>query len=181
MKNETHADHERVDALLSSVDIATCDGFVRFLSIHQSCFMVMRDLAPCESPAWSSLNEMLHRIDDDLAVLGASESIHVVSDLQNPDQLAMEYVIEGSRLGSKILRSRWLTASDPTVQQATAYFSLASVPGRWRDVCDQLSSIPTESERAQTIVEDTKMLFALFYTAAHEPVTDHLPDVELAS
>ncbi len=181
LKNETQADHERVDGLISLIDLATFDGFIRFLSIHQSCFRVMRDLVTTESDAWSSLDEMVRRIDADLATMGTSATVGVVSDIHKPDRLAIDYVIEGSRLGSKMLRRRWLTASDPIVRQANAYFSLAPVPGRWRDVCDQLSNIPGHSERAGTIIEDTKMLFALFHAAACEPVAEQRRNVELAS
>ncbi|WP_299869953.1 biliverdin-producing heme oxygenase [uncultured Roseobacter sp.] len=181
LKNETQADHERVDALISSIDLVTFDGLVRFLSIHQSCFRFIRDLVTTETHAWCSLDGMVRRIDADLATMGAAETVVVVSDITKLDRLAIDYVIEGSRLGSKVLRRRWLTASDPTVRRASAYFSLAAVPGRWRNVCDQLSKIPVQSDRAGAIIEDTKMLFALFHAAACEPVAEQLQGVQLAS
>ena len=181
LKTETQANHERVDGLISSIDITSSEGLVRLLSIHHRCFQVMRGLVAADSQAWCSLSEMVHRIDADLASMGESLEMGVASEIQQSDSLAIEYVIEGSRLGSKVLRNRWLAASDPVVLRASAYFSLAPVPGRWRGVCDRLSNIPVESARAGAIVEDTKMLFALFHAAACESAAEHLRDVGIAS
>ncbi|WP_299967946.1 hypothetical protein [uncultured Roseobacter sp.] len=165
---------------MSSIDLATVDGFGRFLSIHQSCFRYIRDRVTVESDAWHGLDEMVRRIGADLAILGGAETICVGSIVRKPDRLAVDYVVEGSRLGSKVLRNRWLAASDPTVRRACAYFSFAPVPGRWRRICDQLSNVPVHSERAKAIIHDTKMLFALFHATACAPAAQWPRSAELA-
>ncbi len=71
--------------------------------------------------------------------------------------------------------------SDPDVCRAGVYFSLTSVAGRWRNVCDQLSDISVESERAKVIIEDTKTLFDLFARAASGQIEEHLQPKELVS
>lgn len=93
-----------------------------------------------------------------MATLGASDTLVLESDIKKLDGLAIDYVIERSRLGSNVLRCRWSTARNPKFRKANAYFALAPVPGRWRDVCDQLSNIPVQSERAGVVIQDTKGL-----------------------
>ncbi|WP_107843967.1 biliverdin-producing heme oxygenase [Litoreibacter ponti] len=181
LKAETWADHERVDGLISTLDLSTFEDFVRFLTIHQGCFDSIRGLMPKGSAAWRALDDMVRGIETDLNTLGASAPVPALPNLRTPDALAVDYVIEGSRLGSKVLRRRWMAASDPRVRKADAYFSLPPVPGRWRDVCDQLSAISVPSERAGRIVHDTRMLFSLFYTAASETAAHQHRSVELAS
>ena len=174
LKSETQADHELVDGLMSSIDLATRDGFLRFLIIHQGCFAAMRDLVPQDSETRRGLDELVARINSDLAILDVSDHAESQRDIPAPDTLAVDYVIEGSRLGSKVLKRRWLDASDPKVRQASAYFTLAPAPGRWRDICSQLSAISPKSDRALRIVNDTRALFALFFDAASGPVAGHL-------
>ena len=147
LKQASQADHDRVDDLLSSFDITTRQGFEGFLIIHKACFTTMLGLAEPGTDTASSLRAMLTRIDADLAVLGASARPPQSRPLPRTDAMALDYMIEGSRLGSRMLKRIWTGSRDPVVRAADAYFSMEPVPGRWKDICDALSVIPVQSRR----------------------------------
>ncbi len=166
LRHRTQSDHENVDRVMSRFDLTTLKGFSGFLAIHHSSFRAIQYFATADSPTRLALDEMVQRLSADLATLGAAEADFVVPSAKNIDGLAIDYLIEGSRLGSQILKRRWMAAEDPRIRNATAYFSLPPDPQRWRAVCDQLSAVPAQSDRAEAIVEDTRFLFGLFYNTA---------------
>lgn len=163
LRDETRAEHERVDRLLSSFDIGRRGDLTAFLGIHRMCFSAMAKVAAQGGYAHRALGEMLHHIDADLAVLQATDLNRSAPTLGETDPLALDYMIEGSRLGTQVLKRRWAASRDPIVARASGYFSKGPTPGRWRKVCDDLSAVPAESARAARIIEDTQKLFALFH------------------
>ena len=78
------------------------------------------------------------------------------------DPLAVDYVVAGSRLGLKVLKTRWASSSDPLVRAAGAYFTLQNAAPSWPKVCRALSTVPLDSTRAGAITRDTKRIFDLF-------------------
>ena len=168
LKDKTQADHERVDRLMSLIDLTTRDGLGRFLQINHSCFEVMFAAVGAETSTGTTLHQIIGRIDADLLTLGLEKPVKSQEKLTKVDPLAVDYVVEGSRLGTKVLERLWSKAQDEKVQQANAYFTFGKVPGRWRDVCDQLSAIPAQSDRANFILRDTKRMFDLFHDTANE-------------
>ena len=166
LRLETHAHHARVDAALSADDIGLRYGFVRFLGIHAVCFQAMAKVAEGGSVAHRTLLQMSENIRVDLDRLDAGHGDIAAPVADHIDPLALDYMIEGSRLGTKILKRKWAASTDATVRSADAYLSLHSDPRSWRDVCGQLSAVPVDSPRAATITSDTKRLFDLFSSVA---------------
>ncbi len=162
LREKTHADHERVDAMFSRVNIAQHDGFSLFVRVHLTCFSKMQEHDSISAEAKGLLAEMVDALTLDLDLLG--EAPHDIKDTKSKsaDPLAVDYMIAGSRLGSKVLRKRWAASSDPIVVAAGTYFGLSSDPEFWRTTCRALSDIPNDSARADVIVEDTRALFGLF-------------------
>ncbi len=158
--------HDRVDSLISEIGVTSRRGFAQFLTLHKSCFITMRAATPPASEAALSLSDMLMRIDADLAILDHPLPAPPQTTLGPIDPLAIAYMIEGSRMGSKVLHRRWSATADPLVAQAQSYFSTPADAGRWRTVCDQLAAVPLDSPRADTIIQDTTTLFELFYHSA---------------
>ncbi|KJZ17008.1 hypothetical protein TW80_17435, partial [Loktanella sp. S4079] len=103
----------------------------------------------------------------DLNSMKQSPFLLELAALDQIDPLAAKYVLGGSRMGTKVLRQRWLQSTDPIVCDAKAYFTLPSNPIFWREVCDALSQVKTGSIRAEKIVADTKQIFALFVSTYH--------------
>ncbi|NNE52986.1 MAG: DUF3158 family protein [Sulfitobacter sp.] len=140
---------------MSKLDLQKPGDLGRFFAVHHTCFRAL-----AAHHAYSGLAQMIGALERDLHHLGAP----VLPDarLQPVDPLAVAYIIEGSRMGSKVLRSRWKRSTDPTVQGASAYFSLKPDGQRWRDLCAALSVFDTRSSRAALIVSDTVVIFELF-------------------
>lgn len=90
------------------------------------------------------------------------------------DPLAIDYIAAGSRLGTKVLYKRWAASTDQTVHAANNYFGLENDAGFWHATCEALSDIPVKSARAQTIVRDTRTLFALFASVYNNSVAQEV-------
>ncbi len=161
LRTETWQDHERVDAAMTGIDLCTVVGFKVFLRIHRTCFNAIQQVTG--ENVHASLGDLVERINKDLAMLGAADDAVAAPALRDIDPLAAAYVVEGSRLGSKLLKGRWLKAQDSLVRQADAYFSFDPSSQVWRETCEYLRAVPVGSERANTIIQDTRQLFDLFY------------------
>ena len=178
LKTQTDAQHMRIDNAFSDIDISARDGLALFLAVHGACFSAMLDAAEDRSNRQAFLTEMILCIKRDLNVLGASTGDIDIPNLGQLDQLALDYMIEGSRLGSQVLKRRWATSTDQQVIAAKSYFSLEPISGHWRDVCKQLSNVPINSQRAARIVTDTQALFDVFYAVFRAQRAVTIPRLE---
>ncbi|SLN44160.1 biliverdin-producing heme oxygenase [Pseudooctadecabacter jejudonensis] len=168
LRVSTASDHQAVDDIMSNMDVMTHAGFVSFLTVHRMCFDAMSKASPAGHTAKSVLDDLISRIDADLKVLGAPIPSQDPQPLGTLDPLAIDYVVEGSRLGSKVLRRRWEGTSDPVVKSANAYFSHIPPTSRWQQVCSALAEIETAGPRADRIGADTRKLFGIFRHAADQ-------------
>ena len=162
LRLETAADHDRVDTLFTGIDIAEFAGFTRFLEIHLACFRMMLTRSTGNDGVFAILIDLIRRIEDDLSTLGVWEIDQPSLQLDKIDPLALDYMVAGSRLGTKVLRKRWGSTDDRRVRAAERYFGFEGGSEYWKTVCNMLSAIPADSERAATITRDVKALFALF-------------------
>lgn len=162
LRTDTRRDHERLDSLISSLDISKRQDFARFCNIHDMCFCALT--AQCSD---DELSELVIALERDLQTLTGSHAVHPRIELRTVDPLAVSYIVGGSRMGTKVLRTRWGKSSDPLVISANSYFSLHYDRTRWRKVCNELSEIPVGSTRAKIIVADTLQIFDLFVRAFH--------------
>ena len=166
LKERTRQHHARLDRSMSELDLSTASGLATFLQIHALCFAELRVAVECDIRLQRQLDDLIVSARTDLATLGREEPPRVVFKLGALDPLAVEYVVEGSRLGTRVLKRRWQTSHDDRVRRASAYFSRPAVPNAWRDVCERLSDIPTEDVRAERVIVETCAIFDLFETVA---------------
>ena len=162
LRERSRSDHDRLDRMITSLDIARVSDFALFLRLHLSYFLVMQSRSSDQNISAATLSDMVDGLTADLGIVSRD---HPAVDTPLPaalDPLAVDYMVAGSRLGSKILRKRWGASADPIVQNANNYFRKTGDPNLWPDVCRALSAVPMESERARAIVKDTKTLFQLF-------------------
>lgn len=106
LKVQTDAQHMRIDNAFSDIDISARDGLVLFLTVHEACFTAIADVVKDRSNCQAFLTEMMSRIRRDLNILNASPCDVDIPSLGQLDQLALDYTIEGSRLGSQVLKRR---------------------------------------------------------------------------
>ena len=81
----------------------------------------------------------------------------------------MLYVLEGSRLGGKLLRRRALAHPDVEVQAATQYLSHGAGSDLWRTFLDRLEASPAVARAPGAAISGARAAFALF---APEPTCD---------
>ena len=171
LREQTRADHDLLDRSITTLDIAQLHDFKVFLEIHHYCFVVMRSRALDQGLSTSVLADMIDRLAADLEIVSGGRHSF---DLPVPaalDPLSIDYMVAGSRLGSKILRKRWGASTDPCVQRANSYFCQTDDPKLWPETCRALSAVPSGSARADAIVEDTRTQFQLFAAAFATVVT----------
>lgn len=176
----TRIDHQRLDDLFSALDIARRVDYAHFVGVHLAVFEVLqRHLAP-SSLTRQQLLAGLACLQRDLATLGerAAQMRHRPAEHDaagSLDPLAVDYVVAGSRLGLKVLKTRWASSSDPLVRAAGAYFTQPNAAPAWPKVCRALSTVPLDSARAGAITRDTKRIFDLFaatYRRGQPLITD---------
>ena len=126
LRARTSAAHELVDAAFGRFDLHEEDDYRRALQAHA------RALLPSEAEAaqvWPALRSRAEALATDLASLGSSEEFarpqHVV---ERPHAWGALYVVEGSRLGGRLLAQRVA----PGLPHA--YLSAAHRPGEWRAI-----------------------------------------------
>tara|TARA_R110002012_G_scaffold232467_1_gene405291 strand:- start:11008 stop:11565 length:558 start_codon:yes stop_codon:yes gene_type:complete len=165
LRDRSRKDHDLVDRMITTLDITRLDDFANFLQIHLSCFVLMQSRAsePCLSTA--TLSDMIAELAADLDILSAKPKTPPLPLPRKLDPLAIDYMVAGSRLGSKILCKRWGASTDPRVRRANNYFGQAGDPKLWPATCRALTAIPADGPRAADIVKDTKTQFQLFAAA----------------
>ena len=162
LRQRSFAQHDQLDQMFRTVDISQRDGFALFASVHRTCFQAMSDRYPSGGHASEFLGQMVDCLSHDIRIIGAT-SLDATPELPKQiDPLAIDYLVAGSRMGSKVLLKRWAKSGDPRVQQACHYFGLQGDGQFWKDTCAALSLIAPSSARANEIVTDTQILFGLF-------------------
>jgi heme oxygenase (biliverdin-IX-beta and delta-forming) len=170
LRAATGDDHAGLDARLSALDWGSVHDYRRFLEASAAA------LLPIEA-ALSDANVI--RIFPDWerrtrgpAILRDLECIGgFVPQLGEQPRLSFEgvlgtmYVLEGSRLGSKVLLARIVEAANPTILGATAYLSHGSGQKLWQTFVDKLEQHATQIERAAvaSAARRTFRLFALMF------------------
>lgn len=159
LRADTAAQHARLDEAISTADISTRSGFTRFMQTHHAAFRAIDAVAPR-----AELRDLADRAGRDLARMGMATGPMPESD--GPlDSQAVDYVLHGSRLGTKVLKRRWQTARDPQVQAADAYFGAPIDPAAWRATCAALEARPAAGAASDRVVSDAGRIFDMFRTA----------------
>tara|TARA_R110000822_G_scaffold25993_3_gene78669 strand:- start:25 stop:576 length:552 start_codon:yes stop_codon:yes gene_type:complete len=164
LREATRPEHDHLDCMFTALDIAKLDGFASFVKVHLTCFQLMAKVAVDGSYSHKSLCQMVNCLALDLDVLGGRQTQTGIKLSAKIDPLAIDYLVAGSRLGSKVLRKRWSGSDDPIVRRSNHYFGLDSNAVFWQLTCKALAEIYPDSHRAKVITRDTKILFRLFST-----------------
>ncbi len=168
LRMDTHLAHERLDEEVSRFDLTTPYGFLCFLSMQSSAFQTLSAL---EVSAQTStiIRDLSERAARDLRHFGSS-SQKPAATIEPVHPLAIEYAVAGSRLGSRLLKKRWQSATDPQVLQASAYFSAPSYIKMWTSFCETTAAMPAAGPLADQIVRDADRIFHMYRECARAPL-----------
>lgn len=160
LKRATQDDHDALDHHVSKLDLRNRVDLARFFQMHLISFQAMTDTRPDQA-----LNAMIAALHADLKVLGNQTTAPPIAPLPAYHPIAGQYICSGSRMGTRVLRRRWQTATDADVRAASHYFELELPEDRAVDVWSDLDQVGPNSAAAKTIIADTKSLFSQFIKA----------------
>lgn len=172
LRAATQDDHAVVDGLFSRFDLASRKGYAGFLRAQAAALLPIEralDAAEAEKavPDWPARRRGALLIAD-LAELG-EDADDAVDALPLPSPAAIVgavYVLEGSRLGGKLLRQR-LPEAHPA-----AFLTAPAAPGAWRGFLDGLvEPLSAEDDLAQA-VDAARTVFRRFVAAARRELGD---------
>lgn len=166
LREDTRAAHEAVDAAYSGFDLSTTEGYRAFLTAQALAFLPIEAAADRAGagdllPDWSARRRS-RRLKDDLADLGVppSEDLQSVELCGVPDVLGAVYVLEGSRLGGRLLH-RHLPADAPS-----RFLGDDDYGPRWRALTRLLDERLTDPHDIEAAVASARSTFDCFLIAA---------------
>ena len=153
--------HARLDSAVGRADLRSVDGYAAFLAMNARAFGALAGSGARGELATNDMLDALARAaTTDLAKLGHPRP--ATTTLRPVLPLAVDYVVLGSRLGTRVLRRTWQSAEDARVLAADRYFSQPELTDLWRAHCRDLSTRPGNDSTAQAVLDDVTALFALF-------------------
>ncbi len=172
LREATASAHGRVDDAFTKLNLGRRDDYLRFLAAHASVILPMEALAG-QGGAEELLEDWPSRrrsgaLLDDLAALGSQPPppLPLGSSGGPAWVLGALYVLEGSRLGARVLQQRVLAGPDAGCRAATAYLSHGIGQALWPSFLAQLEASPYARGDAGPVIEGAHDAFAAFERAA---------------
>ncbi|CAN0586364.1 unnamed protein product, partial [Ectocarpus sp. 12 AP-2014] len=162
VRSALKSDHDRVDAKFGCLDIQDRSDLATFLQTHRAAFhALLTSGAALEGRIKAQhLKDLIQALEADLSALHVPMlGPHSYCDL------AVDHIVLGSRLGTAILRDKWLMSQDRQVRQARSYFAQPQFKEEWRGHCMHLSLMQENDVAGQHLIEDARRLFVLFESA----------------
>lgn len=161
LRSATADQHDRVDALFSRADLTARGGYAQFLAAQADAHLAVEDAldrsdAAAVLPDWPERRRAA-LLRADLAELGeAPPPLAQVALFDTPAAvLGAVYVLEGSRLGGRLLQ-RSVPADLPT------RFLGASNPAAWRALLTLLDERLTDDHERRAAIQAATNVFQLF-------------------
>jgi heme oxygenase len=167
LREATQRAHEETEAAFAGLDLARPDDYRAFLEHQAAAVLPLEhelDAVGAEAllPDWrrrkrtAALSEDLHDLD------GVSRPVHPPVVLNPAAAWGMLYVLEGSRLGGRVLSSIVANSRDPRVRKATRFLRHGEGQQLWPSFVAALNTaLKTETEIAAAI-DGAMTAFALF-------------------
>jgi heme oxygenase len=167
LRDEMRPAHDFVDTQFSTLDLKKHTDFMRFLTIHEACFT---QICAAQTTPHIYLRDIIDNLRADMRDLQVHR-LTLPSFGRDLDPTAIAYIVEGSRMGTAVLRRRWAQSHDQRVLDANAYFDATYHKTGWRVLCGQLERIKPGSKHAQAITSDATTIFSHFSKAFHATET----------
>ena len=165
LREETRADHERVDAAYGACDLADPRGYAAFLRAHHAALSGLPPLCPLGLPRL----DQRAALEADLVGLGAALPAPLPRLILagEPERLGAYYVVVGSRLGARVLADQLAATRAPHAAQ-NRYLTDRSADAAWRRLRAVLSGpgpFPNPDER-ERVLRGARAAFSHFEGAA---------------
>jgi heme oxygenase (biliverdin-IX-beta and delta-forming) len=126
LRSATAAAHARLDAQLGAHSLQDLAGYRRFLEANAAALLPLENALVAAGvaqifPDWELRSRRRAILDDLVRVDGKARPLPAPAPLDLGGMLGTMYVLEGSRLGAKVLLRAIAQSADPVVTNATAY------------------------------------------------------------
>ncbi len=169
LRQATAAAHRSLDARLAGFDLETVYGYRRFLEASAAALLPLEEALEDSGverifPDWRERSRS-SAIKADLDRLhGVASPLGRIGPLNRNAVLGVMYVLEGSRLGAKLLLRS--IAGHPLIEDATDYLSHGAGKALWRSFLLRLEGESVTSDDETEIVTGARGAFAMFAEAA---------------
>ncbi len=164
LREGTRAEHERLDGLFEAFDLADAGAYARFLNAHAEALLpveaALDGVADRVIADWAERKRSAEVLAD-LAALGApTPAAPAAATIETIPAIAGAlYVIEGSRLGGRMLVKQ-VGAGLPT-----AYLGGEQPRGRWPALLDAIDAVLTDDVATEQAVLAARDVFDRFERA----------------
>lgn len=174
LRAATHGAHQALDDAVSALDLTSWSGYAAFLRMSAAVLLPLEDhleAAEIENllPDWRQ-RRRTSAIEKDLATLGLEARRMTLPQLPSDEAslLGALYVLEGSRLGARLLMRRVSASSETRLQSATIYLSHGHECRLWQSFLDVLEARITTKRELNQAAESARGTFALFAKALQD-------------
>ena len=178
LREETRAEHERLDAAITALDLTTRQGYRAFIAVNASVLPGL-EAAIAGAGIERALPDWPARARADALMADASgmgveapAAVPVEPPASPAAAMGAAYVLEGSRLGGVLLDRRALASGDADVEANRRFLTHGAGSRLWPDFLAALdAAVPDEV--AHEAVEGARAAF-LAYEEAVRRVTDRM-------
>ena len=171
LRDATADAHAALDRRLQSFDLTTRDGYRRFLGANAAALLPLERTLEANGvreliPGWDA-RARSRAMYADLDLLGiAPQPVETAAVLTHARMLGALYVLEGSRLGAKVLVRQVTRSTDPLVRAATAYLRHGEGERFWPGFLEILERERSSGGEEAEMIVGAKWAFGCFADAA---------------
>lgn len=184
LKEATEPAHRRLDKEFAALDLARREHYRAFLTASAAALLPLETLIEAAGIKkllgdWP-VRSRRHALLNDLAGVAAP----VVSlrlphyEFETASLFGIVYVLEGSRIGARVLLRCVLASNDPIVKENVRYLQHGVSEQLWQSFLMRLESVPDVSHNIRRSVEGALFAFSAFEQALHKaigPVGEGVP------
>jgi heme oxygenase len=171
LKQATTAAHRGLDAQLSGFELTRAHGYRRFLEASAAALLPIEEALERAGVRaifndWPSRSRRTVIAQDIRSLGGTVRSLPDIGPLNRNQVIGTTYVLEGSRLGAKVLLKAMTASADSTIMGATRYLRHGAGLHLWRSFIDVLEREAFAPDDEAEIFAGARQAFATFATAA---------------
>ena len=178
LRAEGGALHQQVDATFGHYQLQTRPHYVAFLQAHAQALMGLEALLERSGiqrllPDWAERRRTAV-LGDDLQRLDAIQPapVAIKRTLDEGECWGVAYVLEGSRLGSRLLDRHAGESADEAVREARGYLGHVPPKAAWPQFLERLDQAGSDSALHPGMLAGQRLAFEVFLAAGlqHSPV-----------
>jgi heme oxygenase len=171
LRDATAKDHGRLDAVFAPFDLRKPEDYRRFLEINAAALVPLEKALAASGvsqviPDWPQRSRV-EALQSDVARLGgAIEPSPAIATLDRDEIFGALYVLEGSRLGARVLLPIVLGSDDLRVATTNAYLSHGLDRPLWQSFVAMLERHGETIEDDSGVIGGASLAFDIFARAA---------------